>query len=348
MGTRLYLHVGMPKTGTTYVQSVLHAGAEQLAEQGLTLLPATRRGSFRLSEAVRAGVPVPRFGKRLAAAPTPRVLTSDEMLGGATSDQIARLLEACGDTEVHLVLSVRSLSRLLPSTWQQRVQQRGESPPLEEFLAAVVGREGELAERWWTDRGVVPVLERWADHVPRERMHVVTVPGAGADPRSLLERHASVLGIDTSVLDEDSARPNPSLGWAQAEVLRQVKARVPREQLTREGYLPVGKRWLGARHLAAQQGEPPRMPSSLRAWWATSTTCARRTATSSTSRGWIPTRWPRRRSRRSPRSPSSGRASGAAGPAPRSGSRPAPACRGRSRRRPACRSARRPCGPCCR
>ena len=268
MSRQLFLHVGMPKTGTSYVQSVLHAGAERLAEQGLTLLPGTRRGSFRLSEAVRGGAPEPlaRFGARLAEVATPRVLFSDELLGAASSEQVAALLEVCGDAEVHLVVSVRSLSRLLPSTWQQRVQQRGESPALEDFLAAVASREGELAERWWTERGVVPVLERWAEHVPMERVHVITVPGAGADPRSLLERHAGVLDIDVSVLDEDAARPNVSLGWAQAEVLRQVKLRVPRALLTRRGYLPVGKQWLGAEHLAPQQGDPPRMPSSLRAW----------------------------------------------------------------------------------
>ena len=276
MSTQLYLHVGMPKTGTSYVQSVLHAGAAQLAEQGLTLLPGTRQGSFRLSVAVRGGTPaadqpdagtvVERFANRLSKVETPRVLTSDELLGGASSEQIAAFLEVCGDAEVHVVVSVRRLSRLLPSTWQQRVQQRGESPALEDFLAAVASREGELAERWWTERGVVPVLERWGEHVPMERMHVITMPGAGADPRSLLERHGSVLGIDVSVLDEDVATPNVSLGWAQAEVLRQVKTRVPRALHTRQGYLPIGKQWLGAGHLAPQQGDPPRMPSSLRAW----------------------------------------------------------------------------------
>ena len=147
MTRRLYLHVGMPKTGTTYVQSVLHAGAERLAEQGLTLLPRTRRGSFRLSSAVRGDGdrgPVDRFAERLREVATPRVLTSDELLGAASPDQIADLLTACGDAEVHVVVSVRSLSRLLPSTWQQRVQQRGESPPLEEFLAAVTSREGDV------------------------------------------------------------------------------------------------------------------------------------------------------------------------------------------------------------
>lgn len=276
MPEQLFVHVGMPKTGTTYVQSIWHAGSELLAAQGLTLLPATRNGNFRLSVAVRDGVigtdqrwgrrAVPRFGRRLAKVETPKVLTSDELYSGATSEQIGRLVEAAGDVEVHVVVSVRSLSRLLPSTWQQRIQQRGEVPSLEEFLAAITSREGDLAERWWHDRGIVPVLERWSEHVPMERMHVVTMPGAGADPRSLLERHGSVLGIDVSVLDEGAAKANPSLGWAQAEVLRQVKLRVPRHLLTREGYLPVGKWWLGARHLAPQAGVPPRMPSSLRGW----------------------------------------------------------------------------------
>lgn len=262
----------MPKTGTTYVQSVLHAAAGRLPAQGLTMLPGTRRGNIQLSAAIREAAPeddqprVARFAKRLAAVETPRTLVSDELLGGATSAQIGRFLEACPDVEVHLVVSVRSLSRLLPSTWQQRIQQRGETPSLPEFLDAVVSREGELAERWWTDRGVVPVLERWSEHVPFERMHLVMVPGAGSDDRSLVERYAALLGLDPETLDVEVARANVSLGWAQAEVLRLVRERVPRALVTKQDYLPVGKGWLGARHLAPQHGAPPRMPSTLRGW----------------------------------------------------------------------------------
>lgn len=272
MTRQLYLHVGMPKTGTTYVQSVLHAAAARLPAQGLTMLPRTRRGNIQLSAAIRDAAPaddvqrVARFARRLAAVETPRTLVSDELLGGATSTQIGRFLEACPDVEVHLVASVRSLSRLLPSTWQQRIQQRGETPSLPEFLDAVVSREGDLAERWWTDRGVVPVLERWSEHVPFERMHVVTVPGAGSDARSLVERYAALLGLDPETLDVEVARANVSLGWAQAEVLRLVRERVPRALVTKQDYLPVGKGWLGAQHLAPQHGAPPRMPSTLRGW----------------------------------------------------------------------------------
>lgn len=279
MPEQLFVHLGMPKTGTTYVQSIWHAGHDLLKQQGLTLLPGTRRGNIQLSIALRDGVQgadrkwaeraLPRFRRRLAKVPTPRVLTSDELFSGATAEQVGRLVELAGDAgvpEVHVIVSVRSMSRLLPSTWQQRIQQRGEVPSLEDFLAAITRREGDLAERWWHDRGIVSVLERWSEHVPMERMHVVTMPGAGSDPRSLLERHGSVLGIDVSVLDEGAAKPNPSLGWAQAEVLRQVKLRVPRHLLTRDAYLPVGKGWLGAQHLAPQAGAPPRMPSSLRGW----------------------------------------------------------------------------------
>ena len=270
MTERLYLHVGMPKTGTTYVQSVLHAAAARLPEQGLTMLPGTRRGNIQLSAAVREAPAdeqrVVRFGRRLAQVETPRVLVSDELLGGASSAQIGRFLAVCGDVEVHVVVSVRSLSRLLPSTWQQRIQQRGETPSLPEFLDAVAGREGDLAERWWTDRHVVAVLERWSEHVPLERMHVVTMPGGGSDPRNLIERYADLLGLDPGTLDVEVARSNVSLGWAQAEVLRRVRAGVPRALVTKQDYLPVGKGWLAAQHLAPQHGAPPRMPATLRDW----------------------------------------------------------------------------------
>lgn len=41
-GGRVVLHVGTPKSGTTYLQDLLHASAPSLADAGV-LFPGTRR-----------------------------------------------------------------------------------------------------------------------------------------------------------------------------------------------------------------------------------------------------------------------------------------------------------------
>ncbi|WP_395656092.1 hypothetical protein [Nocardioides sp.] len=271
----IHLHVGMPKTGTTYLQSVFLDSRAELERQGLELAPRGRPEAAWLSRAVRdaahprrdppaaRGV-LDRFAEQVATSAAPRVLVSEEQLGAATEPQVRRLVDACGDREVHLVLTVRSLARLLPSTWQQRVQQGSRTPDLDTFLDEVASRRGRIAERWWFERGVEAVVDRWSTGIPLARIHVVTVPRGPSEV--LLERFCAVLGVDPGRLSTGTARPNASLGRVQAEVLRRVGEQVPRKLVNRHDYVPVGKGWLGQRHLAEQGGAPPRMPERLRAW----------------------------------------------------------------------------------
>jgi hypothetical protein len=266
----------MPKTGTSYLQSVYLDSAEQLSRDGLALAPPTRREAFWLSLAIRDGLRpqrdpaaalqvVERFAEQVRSAEAERLLVSDELLGAASATQIERLLEACRPREVHLVLTVRSLARLLPSTWQQRIQQASETPALDDFLDAVADRHSRIGARWWDERGVQNVIERWSAYVPLDRVHVVTVP-RGPSSAELLRRYSAVLGVDAARLSTDAPRQNASLGYAEAEVLRLVRERIPPELLNRHAYVPVGKRWLAERHLAPLGGPPPRMPLRLQAW----------------------------------------------------------------------------------
>ncbi|GAW51159.1 MULTISPECIES: hypothetical protein [unclassified Nocardioides] len=272
----IYVHVGMPKTGTSYLQSVYHNSAEQLSLEGLALAPPTRREAFWLSLAIRDGLHperdpaaalhvLERFAEQVKDAEAERLLVSDELLGAASPVQIERLLEACRPREVHLVLTVRSLARLLPSTWQQRIQQGSEAPALDDFLDAVVDRQGRIGARWWDERGVQNVIERWSQYVPLDRVHVVTVP-SGPSSEELLQRYSTVLGVNPARLSTGAPRENASLGYAEAELLRLVRDRIPRGLLNRHEYVPVGKRWLAQRHLAPLGGPPPRMPLRLRTW----------------------------------------------------------------------------------
>lgn len=274
---QIYLHVGMPKTGTTFLQATFQASQEQLARQGLEFLPPTRREASWLSLTVLDQLDPERdpaaalgmwdrFVAAGKASRAPRLLVSDELLGGASEEQLRRLTRALPEREVHLVLTIRGLARLLPSTWQQRIQQGSEAPALDEFVEQIAGRTSPLAERWWRERGVRPVIERWSAEVPPERIHVVTMPRPGAGGSTLLERYCGLLGVRADDLVTDHGDRNPALGRAQAEVLRLVKEQVPAELMDRHGYVPVGKWWLARQHLAPQGGTPPRMPARFQGW----------------------------------------------------------------------------------
>ena len=129
MPPRVYVHIGLQKTGTSYLQSILRESREALRAQGLAVLP--ERGAFELMLAVREKLdpavdPPWAFGvveslrRSVAELDVPTALVTQETLSVATGRQIPTLLDAIGAAETHLVVTVRDLARVIPSLWQQR------------------------------------------------------------------------------------------------------------------------------------------------------------------------------------------------------------------------------------
>jgi hypothetical protein len=276
---RTFVHIGLQKTGTSYLQSVFWQSTEALADQGLAMLPGTKRQTFRVMLAtrdrVRPGIDGPevtgalrRLRVALEAAlgerTADRFLLTEESLAPATAGQARRLVEHLDGTEVHVVLTVRDLARQVPSVWQQKVTARRRYT-YEQYLAAVVDRR-RRARDFWASQDLPAVLERWGSAVPAERIHVVTVPPAGSDPDLLLERFCAVLGVDPRTLDTRVPRRNVSLGLVQTELLRRVNTELGGRLRRREAYRRAGKMYLGKRILSAQQGTPARLPRRLQEW----------------------------------------------------------------------------------
>ena len=169
---RVFLHLGLQKTGTSYLQGVLDANAAVLADQGLDLLPRTRREAFELMLVVRqrfnadrdpsrAADALDRFAADLASAPGDRALVSQESLAAARPAQVRRLLAACGDREVHVVLTVRDLARQLPSSWQQELKS-GKTEAWPDYLARLRDYQEEgRAQHPWIQLDAPTVLARF-------------------------------------------------------------------------------------------------------------------------------------------------------------------------------------------
>jgi len=276
-GSRVFLHIGLQKTGTSYLQGVMRRNQELLAAQGLDLVPPGRRESFELMLEVRerynpdrdpASVSgaIDRFSAALDTAPGTRVLVSQESLAAARRRQVRRLAAACGDREVHVVLTVRDLARQVPSLWQQEVK-TGRTVGYQSWLERLQAGSARGARGHpWIQCDAPAVLSKWAGVVPPERIHVVTVPPPGSDPTLLLERYCRVLGIRAADLSPGPGAGNTSLGRVQVELLRQVNLGLPDDLRRRQVYGDVGKRWFAAQVLAAQQGGSILLPDRLRPW----------------------------------------------------------------------------------
>jgi len=268
----MYLHVGAPKTGTTYLQSVLWKNKRALREQHGVTLPMRRvddhvhaaqdlRGLHDdndYSPLSRGGLD--RFAASLPNVRTPRALFSQELLAPAMPEQVDRFLRLLDDFEVHIILTARDLARQIPSGWQQRVKRRvGTS--YDQYLAMVM-EDPDLSYPFWRSQDISEVARKWGKPLSPDRVHIVTVPPSGSPPGTLLERFCSVIDVDPEVLDVEVARDNSSLSGPQAELMRRVNVALgDRLQHRQAGYNRLGKRYFAKEVLAAQMGPSLKLPA---------------------------------------------------------------------------------------
>jgi hypothetical protein len=268
---RCFLHVGSPKTGTSYLQSVLWGSRPALAEQGLEL-PLKPGDHFRLTLALRdlldermdppaAFNVLERLGEAVERSTADRLLISHELLAPVTADRARMLHDLLPDFEVHIVITARDLARQVPAEWQQGVKHRS-TRTYEDFLGALVRGK---PPHFWAVQDYADVASRWRGDLPAQRVHIVTVPQGKAPPGMLLQRFCSVLDVDPARLD--TLRVNASMGAEQAELLRRVNVALgDRLPHPRAGYARVAKDHLGDRVLATQSGQPLRLPRRLEGW----------------------------------------------------------------------------------
>jgi hypothetical protein len=255
--------VGSPKTGTTFLQEVLWSQRRTAAEQGL-LLPLEKFADHYLASldvrglAGRKEHPARAVGiwDRLVAETLTwpgTTLVSHELFASATAAQAAAAIASFGpDTEVHVVLTVRDLVRQIPAEWQEHVKHRS-TATMPDFVHDL--RADERGTSWfWRVQDFADVAARWGATLPPSRVHVVTVPPAGADPGTLWHRFATLLGLDPDSFDTEQSRANTSLGVEQSELLRLVNAELGDRVRLPGPYPVVVKNVLAHRILAGRKG----------------------------------------------------------------------------------------------
>ncbi len=257
------MHVGSPKTGTTFLQNVLWSQREKAAEQGL-LLPLDRFSDHYLASLdLRELSDRPEHPERAVglwdrlvkegSSWSGSVLVSHELLAAATREQAERAIADWGpDAEVHVVLTARDLVRQMSAEWQEHVKHRSVKT-FGQFLEDL--RADRRRKSWfWKVQDFAAVLDRWGSTLPAHQVHVVTVPPSGAAPEALWERYAGLLGLDPATFDTRLSRANTSLGAEQAELLRRVNAQLG-DRLPLPGPYPaVVKNVLAHQVLAARRG----------------------------------------------------------------------------------------------
>ena len=264
MPQKVVLHVGSPKTGTTFLQQVLWAQRDRARAQGVLLPGSGFQDHYLASVDVRDLSYEPRFPARAigmwvvlveeAQGFDGTVLVSHELFAGATAEQALRAVGVCGDAEVHVVVTARDLVRQIPAEWQEHLKHRS-AVAFADFVAELRSN-GPAAHWFWTAQDCADICRRWGAAVPPERIHVVTVPPRGARPEALWERFAGLLGLDAASFDLAVSRPNRSLRAEPAELLRRVNARLDRRLRVPGAYSETVKETFAQELLAPRGGAP--------------------------------------------------------------------------------------------
>lgn len=238
MTERVFLHVGEPKCGTTFLQHVLWANRPELARQGVLLPGLSEHDQFRATQDLRGAAqtkddPAGSWAgewdvlAKQALGADREAIISHEMLAGATQEQAERAVRGLAPAEVHIVVTVRDIASLLPAEWQETVKHQNRQT-WRRWLRLVTERAGSRRriEWFWAVHDTVDLLRRWGALVPPAHVHVVTVPPPGSPPNLLWERFASVIGVTPESVDTTRARPNSSLGVPEVEMLRHLNGRL--------------------------------------------------------------------------------------------------------------------------
>ncbi len=229
-GTRL-LHIGPPKTGTTTVQAAFHAVAAKLASQGVHYAGRSRhprRAVFAVTGRRWVGGEPPPISEwtdlvhEIRSAASPRIVISSEALAQADDAQIRRIVEDLGGDRVHVVLTLRSLARILPSSWQQSVQ-TGSDIRYDDWLATTVESDAAAGPRsFWYRHRHDRLVERWAEVVGAD--HITAIVVDDRDRSHVLRVFEDLTGLRPGTLEERPDLTNRSLTTPEAEAVRAFNA----------------------------------------------------------------------------------------------------------------------------
>lgn len=266
------LHVGLPKSGTTFLQRSLAANAEALSDRGV-LYPQTRDDAMFLAALDVRGSHKAWGRKRkqvegtwdaLAARARHHVGTtviSHELLAGAGRQQAEAAMTMLKGLDVHLVVTARDPARQLVAEWQEGIK-HGRRLTFEGFHAKVAGGDNGLARHFQAGQDLPDVLDRWGRRLAPDHVHVVVAGEAGVAPTLLWERFAGVVGIDPTGFPAVLGHLNPSLGVPEIDLLRRVNVALD-GRLVQPDYGRLAKHRL-AQDLLSGRGSPrPGLPVEL-------------------------------------------------------------------------------------
>src|SRR3954454_7449312 len=222
------LHVGPYKTETTALQGAFHTGRERLAPLGVHYAGSGRQPM--LAALAMTGRPGrrgdPAASKRhwedlcddVRAARGKRVVVSSEFFSDASAEAAAQVVEGLGGDRVHVIVTLRPLGKLMPSQWQQYVQ-NGLRMRYPDWLNSMFNQPpyDKPTPTFWNRHDQAEQVARWTRAAGPDRVTVIVLDES--DRGMLLRTFESLLDLPTGTLVPDDVS-NRSLTLGEVEVVR--------------------------------------------------------------------------------------------------------------------------------
>jgi hypothetical protein len=234
-GTRL-VHIGPHKTGTTAIQGAFHLARERLAAHGVAyaasvrgVLAVTGRPAMR-GEADPDLAHWDKLVRHICRAASQRAVVSSEFLSEANDAAARRVIRDLGGPRVHVAVTLRSLARIMPSQWQQYLQNGARTPYLK-WLDGMLGKPPYTrpTPSFWRRHRHDKLIARWAAAAGPHNLTVIVVDES--DRQMLLRTFETMLGLPDGFLVPAAAAANRSLTYAEAELVRLLN-----EEFRRQGW----------------------------------------------------------------------------------------------------------------
>lgn len=276
----VFLHIGAPKSGTSYIQALLGTNRETLASHGV-LWPGPSWGvqvaAVKELRQLKSGQSLEPRGRWMKLAASIKewggrcAVVSMEWLINLHPHQFGAAVASLEPCRVEVVCTGRDLVRTVPASWQEAMQ-NGRTWSWEEFLDGVTAADPDSTvpgKAFWRMQDLPAIVRRWSRVVPLDRIHLVTVPPAGAEPRLLWTRFCELLDLDPAAFEQPQ-RSNESLGVASAQLMWHINQRMAQRQLSRVSYRPLLKRHLSKSVLVSRKADEGRLafPEDRFGWMA--------------------------------------------------------------------------------
>jgi hypothetical protein len=229
VATRLLLHIGTQKSGTTYLQRVLERLAVKIRDQGV-LYPIRLAGKKEIYNhesasygllgrdhypwvpQVRADAERPAWDvlvKKVREWPGTAIV-SGEAISVVRRIGAEQLVSSLNVADTQIIITARDLGRVIPSSWQQHIR-NGRSSKMSAYIQTLANkRRGDLDAdealwesdpdlTFWRAYAIGSLVKRWQSVVGPDRVTVVTVPGREAGPDALWLRFREGLRLSEAL-----------------------------------------------------------------------------------------------------------------------------------------------------